>query len=57
MLHDQIYKVLALVLFIFKLKTKLGVGGLCYQYKEMNCVMVIIRSKLGSSINIWVDKC
>jgi hypothetical protein len=57
MLHGQIYKVLAWVLFIFKLKTKLGVGGLCYKYKEMNCVVVITRSMLGSSINIWVDKC
>jgi hypothetical protein len=57
MLHGQIYKVLAWVLFIFKLKTKLGVGGLCYKYKEMNCVVVITRSMLGSSINIWVEKC
>jgi hypothetical protein len=57
MLHNQIYKVLARVLFICKLKTKLGVDGLCYQYKEMNCVMVITRYKLGSSINIWVDIC
>jgi hypothetical protein len=57
MLHGQIYKVLDWVLFIFKLKTRLVVGGLCYQYKEMDCVVVITGSKLGSSINIWVDKC
>jgi hypothetical protein len=56
-LHNQIYMVLVGVWFIFKLKTKLRAGGLCYQYKEMNCVMVITRYKLGSSINIWVDKC